>query len=155
MNKVNLKTTLEALVEASPTVLDEYVKEAPKDGEVYGRQNGKWVALNSDKLLYVFDTDNSSVSFDDINKLHPILIEDKTIIPVTLNIENIEGEYCYFCSTIEIMKVMSGGLDADIEQLSSINLPNGKVLFVYRTTELLISGVWNFTVYLSPITTGK
>lgn len=44
-NYDDLQVTLTVTPEISPSVLSNYVQEAPKDDKAYGRENGEWVEV--------------------------------------------------------------------------------------------------------------
>jgi len=44
-NYSDLTVTLRVTPEISPSILSDYVKEAPKDDKAYGRENGDWVEV--------------------------------------------------------------------------------------------------------------
>lgn len=44
-NYSDLTVTLRVTPEISPSILSNYVQEAPKDDKAYGRENGEWVEV--------------------------------------------------------------------------------------------------------------
>lgn len=162
MEKLNLKTTLNAYPKLSPsllsnyvtkedftTTLEGYVEEAPVDNGVYARQNETWVSVDpeikiTDELLYYGA--NTDLQMDDVNNI--LSLECHDIIPhggssYILNYNQTANGYLWICCTKPIKSIVwgaMGGMIADyIKQRADI-VTQTTTYYCYRIRDMLVPG---------------
>lgn len=175
--QMNLKTTIKAYPKLSPSILNNYVTEAPLDGKTYARRKGQWVdILPSDILILTgysyFNMLTSSEIFNDEDTDY--ILDLKNIKYTTLNIttkkevtnieipENDHG-YCWICSTVPLNSITidfgTGEMTIDyskqknnvvvkIPEDSGTSFSGEQVSFYCYVTEDLTDNNWRFNLYL-------
>lgn len=178
--QMNLKTTITAYPKLSPSILNNYVAEAPIDGKTYARRNGQWVdILPSDILVLtgyshfniitsnpMFDSEDTDYIFDlkDIqyNSLN-IATKKETI---NIEIPKDDHGYCWICSTVPLNSITvdfgAGEMTIDYSKQKNnmvVTIPSNsgtpfsgeQVTFYCYMTEDLTDNNWKFNLYL-PLT---
>lgn len=156
--RYDLHTRLNAYTRVSEGNLNDFVREAPNDGNVYGRQNEEWVKLDKSVLNETFmagPINKEVLTASDINDLEQS--HNPTSSKFDLSFNLIEDSYIWFCSKNEIDYVAQvGGVEIDLieqEQDVGVIYADGSqdIWHCYRTTYPLLSGKWNFIVKLKEI----
>ena len=168
--KMNLNTKLDAYPKLSSSILNNYVTkedlgntlnnyvtEAPVDGNAYSRKDKNWAALKPSTLLEevsLYYGSNGELQLDTIQEILDLQSGEKLIPPtehtynITYNIP--ENGYFWVVATQSITSIrwVFGLLDY-IAQTAKISTPdNVKTYFCYRIREELIPQTLELSITL-------
>lgn len=153
----NLNTTIKAYQKLSPSLLVNYVQEAPTDGKVYGRKDRQWVKLYPDNIMVLYGTTKySTISLDMMESFKVVNNLDYKDQTFNLKLETLddgscEGEYIWFCASVPISSIIQTnvGLPIDYEkQEDTLQLDDNTLIYCYRTSTPLLPDIWQFTITL-------
>lgn len=165
--QMNLKTTIVAYPKLSPSMLTNYVQEAPIDDNTYARKNGQWVEIiPSDALIITgyshfnvitadnqFKDNNAGYIFDLINYNQKYIKIDSPSSQVQIDIPEGDSGYCWFLSTVPLNSINDSSTGWVIDyrkQKNNITTQiDGKevTLYCYVTDELSEYN-WKFNLLL-------
>lgn len=130
--QMNLNTTLKAYPKISPSILKDYVTEAPADGKTYGRKNKQWVPIMDNTILVYFGASTEEIMTSDI-------LENlsKKALPTDTNstgviIANNEPSYLWLCSTFPVESITFLNAVADYtQQEQAVDIMNNEVTYTF------------------------
>ena len=149
--RTNLTATLEAYEQVSPSILSNYVTEAPNDGLLYGRQNKTWIPVIYN-YIYMGANNLTTITADGLISLESKNLLEDSQTTITLDKTLTASNYIWFCSTKEISSITDAntGFAVDyMEQPGSITIEVNRRTFTfycYRTTNQLVANSWKFTI---------
>ena len=171
-----LNTIVNAYQKVSPSILTEYitkeelekeyVKEAPDDGGVYGRQDKQWVELEPDTVrkiqLYYGDSSKSTFTtfaditglknHDEIARLSKETAQQAVIKDYVLD----QANYIWVCCSSKVTSILCfddsltvGCVYTNSNSEESISGDDGLTYYCYRLESHLIkSHPWNFKIII-------
>lgn len=169
MERLELKTTLNAYPKLSPSILsnyvtkddlsqqlDNYVEEAPVDSKLYARENESWVEILPEtkalpiKLHYGANSDLQIDNISDVEALSEFTMLSADTASYILNYTLSANGYLWICSSRPVKSIIWGamGLIADYEYQTAVISSNNnqEVYYCYRITDMLTAGQFVFLV---------
>lgn len=122
--QMNLKTVVTAFPKISPSILNNYVAEAPTDGKTYARKDGQWVDIISNSIILRYgitpfnvlvDNTHNSIKGDEltpnaaaeITSLEGPFIQSITQKNIDISVKTPAcGGYCWICSSMPLNSIM-------------------------------------------------
>jgi hypothetical protein len=150
--RTNLTATLEAYEQVSPSILSNYVTEAPNDGLLYGRQNKTWIPVMYKPYIYMGADAVTIMTANELATLEFKNSLEDTQTSIVFNKTLTAPNYIWFCSTKEIGSIVDvdTGFEVDyIQQSEPVIIEINRITYTfhcYRTTNQLLDNSWKFMI---------